>query len=347
MSETILNSKGQEVNVQDYFKDDIEYGRALKLQNQIQEQNGYLIPITTLTAIIREVAEQKFYTLPVADYLPVRVGTEAAWAEDVLMFRSFYAGGDFEKGYIETGTEGRLASTGATLDGIRVPARVWAKEIAYSLADIQKAARTGVWDYVTQQEKSRRVNWDLGIQKTAFLGSKDGTLEGLLTLSEVAVNTTLVPAPLASMTDTQFQAFATGVLGAYQQNCNFTAFPNRLYIPQSDFTALGAATSVQFPIKSKLDYLEDVFKRITMDNSFRIMPLAYSQVAQSDGKLTRNRYVLMRYDEDTVRFEIPVDYTVTVPNSWDGWTIRNVGYGQHTGVLVPRPQELLYMDAQS
>jgi hypothetical protein len=52
----------------------------------------------------------------------------------------------------------------------------------------------------------------------------------------------------------------------------------------------------------------------------------------------------MRYDEDVARFEIPVDYTVTVPNSIEGWTIRNVGYGQHSGVLDARPQEILYMD---
>ena len=52
----------------------------------------------------------------------------------------------------------------------------------------------------------------------------------------------------------------------------------------------------------------------------------------------------MRYDEEVARFEIPVDYTVTVPNSIEGWTIRNVGYGQHSGVLTARPQEILYLD---
>ena len=73
-----------------------------------------------MTAVLRDVAQQKFYQIPVADYLPVRVGTEAAWAEDILMFRSFQVGGDFEKGYIETANEGRLASTDAALDAIRV-----------------------------------------------------------------------------------------------------------------------------------------------------------------------------------------------------------------------------------
>lgn len=342
MEEKLANGK----DVISYFKNEQELARAESLQNAISEQYGYMIPMTLLTAIIRDVAEQKFYEVPVADYMPVRVGTEAAWAEDVLMFRSYYNGGDFEKGYIETGTEGRLATTDATLDGIRVPARVWAKEIAYSLVDIAKAARTGIWDYVEQKEKSRKKNWDLGIQKTAFLGSKDGTMEGLLTLSDVTVNTTLVPASLNAMTDAQFQSFVSGLVGAYQANNNFTAMPNRLYIPQTDYTALTVATSVSFPLKSKLEYLKDALSAATVQPDFEIKPLAYLQAAQSDGKLTADRYVLMRYDPDVARFEIPVDYTVTVPNSYDGFTMRNVGYGQHTGVLDARPQEILYLDKQ-
>lgn len=345
--DTILNSKGEKMEVASFFKNDEEFAKAQRLENAVSEQLGYQVPLTTLTAIIRGVAEQKFYQIPVADYIPVRVGTEAAWAEDVLMFRSFQIGGDFEKGYIETATEGRLASVNATLDGIRVPARVWAKEIAYSIADVQKAARTGIWDYVTQQEKARKTNWDLGIQKTAFLGSKDGTMEGLLNLSDVTVNTTILPTSLSEASDAQLQAFAKNVLNAYQQNNNYTAYPNRLYIPTDDYNGLAVATSTTFPIKSKMEYLLDVFKATTMSADFKILPLAYLMPANSDGKLSAPRYVLFRYDEDVARFEIPVDYTTTVPNSYDGWTIRNVGYGQHTGVLDARPQEILYMDVSS
>lgn len=342
MEEKLANGK----EVLSYFKNDNEVAQAERLQNAISEQYGYSVPVTLLTAIIRDVAEQKFYEIPVADYMPVRVGTEAAWAEDVLMFRSHYTGGDFEKGYIETGTEGRLATTDATLDGIRVPARVWAKEIAYSLVDIAKAAKTGIWDYVTTKEKSRKKNWDLGIQKTAFLGSEDGTMEGLLNLSDVTINTTLVPTSISAMSDAQFQGFVSGLVGAYQANNNFTAMPNRLYIPQTDFTALSVATSVAFPLKSKLQYLKDALSAATVQPDFEIKPLAYLQAAQSYGRLATDRYVLMRYDADVARFEIPVDYTVTVPNSYDGFTMRNVGYGQHTGVLDARPQEILYLDKQ-
>jgi hypothetical protein len=299
--------------------------------------------MTTLTAVLREVASQKFYTIPMNDYLPVRVGTEAAWADDLLMFRSFQVGGDFEKGYIETANEGRLASTDAALDAIRVKVRTWAKELNWSIADVAKAARSGVWDIVTQKEKSRRTNWDLGIQKTAFLGSRDGTLEGLATLSDVNINTTLVPANISAMSDAEFTTFIGNLVGAYLQNNDYTQLPNRLYIPLSDYVALNNATSVAFPIKSKMEYMRDALKA-SAGEDFEIKPLAYLQAGKSDGKLANDRYILMRYDEDVARFEIPVDYTTTVPNSIEGWTIRNVAYGQHSGVLDARPQEILYMD---
>lgn len=344
--EKFKNTKGEIVESASLLNER-EVVLAEKLTNALSEQYGYLVPMTTLTAVLRDVASQKFYQIPVADYLPVRVGTEAAFAEDILMFRSFQVGGDFEKGYIETANEGRLASTDAQLDAIRVKARMWAKELNWSIIDVAKAAKTGIWDLVTQKEKSRRTNWDLGIQKTAFLGSRDGTMEGLATLSDVTVNTTLIPAAINSMTDAQFQSFAQGIIGAYLVNNNYTAMPNRLYIPQSDYVALATATSVQFPIKSKIEYLRDVLKAATNQQDFEIKPLAYLQVAQSDGKLSADRYILMRYDEDVARFEIPVDYTVTVPNSIEGFTLRNVAYGQHSGVLDARPQEILYMDLTS
>ena len=84
----IINSKGESVAV-DTLLNDREMAYAEKLTNALSENYGYLVPMTTLTALLRDVAEQKFYQVPVADYMPVRVGTEAAWAEDILMFRSF------------------------------------------------------------------------------------------------------------------------------------------------------------------------------------------------------------------------------------------------------------------
>jgi hypothetical protein len=53
-------------------------------------------------------------------------------------------------------------------------------------------------------------------------------------------------------------------------------------------------------------------------------------------------YVLLNYDEEALRMDIPLDYTNTLANSLDNFSFQNAGYGQFTGVLAYRPLELLY-----
>lgn len=341
----ILNAKGEKIDAQS-FLNDRELAVTERMTNALSDQMGYVVDITTLTAILRSVSEQKFYQIPFADYVPVKMGTEAAWAEDVLAFREHLINNQFEKGYIDTAVEGRLATADATVDSIRVKARVWAKELSWSLPEIGYASRTGVWDVVTAKEKARRKGWDLGLQETVFLGTKDGILKGALNLPDVTIDSgTLVVAPLSTMTTAQFNTFVAKALQAYQSNAGYTAYPDFLWVPQDDYNGLAAPSSGDYPIKSRLQLLEETFQTITRNPNFKILPLAYSVVANSNGVLTKNRYVFGRYDEDTFRMDVPVDYTVTVANTVEGFTFRNVGYGQHTGVLALRPQELLYMDA--
>lgn len=337
----IMNSNGEKVQASSMLNS-IELTASERLSNAIEAQTGYVVDITTLTAVLKTVSEQKFYTIPFAKYVPVKVNEGTAWADRVLAFRSFISGGDFEKGYINQGNQVRLATTDAAIDAKSVEVRTWAKELSWSIPEIAEASRTGVWDVVAAKEKSRVTNWQLGIQKTIFLGSKDGVLEGALNMSEVTVNTTLVTSSLSTMTTAQLNTFAASVLGAYQENNNYTAYPDFLWVPQSDYNGLATYTS-EFTLLSRKQILEQAFKEVT-GKDFKILPLAYGQASLSDGKLTADRYVLGRYDEEAIRFDIPVDYTATVANSFDGFTFHNVGYGQHSGILSLRPQEFLYMD---
>lgn len=340
----IMNSKGERVDSREILTSE-ELSRSEYLTNAASQQYGYDIDVTTLTAVLKTVAEQKFYTIPFAEYVPVRVGEGTAWANQILAFRSFVTGGAFEKGYIDQGNSTRLATTDAALDSLTVPVKTWAKELSWSLPEVAEASRTGVWDIVTAKEKSRRTNWDLGIQKTIFLGSADGALKGALNQAEVTVNTNLMTAPLSQMTAAQLNTFAANVLAAYQANNNYTAYPDFMWIPASDYNGLATFTG-EFTLLSRKEILEKAFRETTGNQNFKIRPLVYASAAQSGGVLAKDRYVLGRYDEETARFEIPVDYTVTVANSIEGFTFRNVGYGQHSGVLSLRPQEFLYMDAQ-
>lgn len=347
MKHQILNSKGEPVVLNSH-----EQARADVLQrkfnNELRNALGYEIDITTLTSISKRVVEQKFFTVPFADYLPIRVG-EGAWSSELLTYRDFSVAGDFSEGVVNTAAgNSRLAEATSAIDSIKVPVINWAKQISWSFMDLQIASRSGNWDLVTSKERSRKKNWDLGIQETAFIGLKGNstTVKGLLTQDDVTANTSLITKLISAMTAAEYDTFVQGVVAAYRANSNYTAMPSHFIIPEADFTGLGAPVSATYPNVTKLEYLLKVFRMITMNPNFQVLPLAYANKAQNAdvSGLNKNRYTLLNYDEDTIRMDIPVDYTNTLQNTINGFHFQNVGYGQFTGVQTYRPKEVLYFD---
>ena len=96
MASKILNSKGVPI-----ILNAMEQKRASRLQ-LICNDLGFEIDITTLTTISKKITEQKFYQIPFADYLPVRVG-EGAFSSNLVTYRSFNLADDFATGIINTG----------------------------------------------------------------------------------------------------------------------------------------------------------------------------------------------------------------------------------------------------
>lgn len=302
---------------------------------------GYEINITTLTTIMKKVTEQKFFEIAPADYLPIRVG-EGAWSSNLVTYRSFNLSDDFATGVINTSSNGgRLAMGDAGVDSLSIAVKNWAKEITWTLFDLQLASKSGNWDLVTAKERARKKNWDLGIQKIAFLGMEGSSdVKGLLNQAGVNDNTTFLTAPISGLTTANLKAFCAGIVEQYRANCNRTAFPTHFIIPESDYNGLAAQASADFPIKSTLAVLEEMFQVITRNKNFKILPLAYGDAAYNS--LGVQRYVLLNYEEESVRMDIPVDYTNTLANSLNNFSFQNVGYGQFTGVLAYRPAEMLY-----
>lgn len=335
----IKNSKGEVITLNQREKLVADYNQ--KIVNAL----GYEVDITTLTTIMKKVTEQKFFQIPFAEYLPVKVG-EGAWSSNLVTYRSFALGDDFATGVMNTGANAaRVASADAGVDSITVKVANWAKSISWSLFDLQQAAKAGNWDLVTAKEKARKKNWDLGVQKVAFLGLKgDAGLKGLLTQSDVNINTTLITKKLSSMSTTELTTFTAGIVEAYRANCNRTAMPTHFIIPESDYNGLASTASADFPIKTKMEILLDMFKAITMNKSFKLLPVAYADPAYSESLLSKERYTLMNYEEESIRMDIPVDYTSTLANSIDNFNFQNVGYGQLTGAKAYRPLEMLYLD---
>lgn len=338
----VLNSKGQPMNLTD-----LEHKVALAKEREIQNAIGFNVPITTMTAIQKKVVEQKFFEIPFADYVPVKVG-DAPWADQILTYKSYAIGGDFETGLLNNATgNARLASTDAGVEPVTVPTVPWAKEINYNIMELAQAARAGNWDLVTAKEKSRKKNWDLGIQATAFIGLQANTsVKGLLTQSGVTANTALITKTISSMSASEFNTLVQGIVAAYRINSAYTAMPTHFIIPETDFNGLAAPVSETYPNQTKFQYLLEAFKLITRNPRFQILPLSYANKTVNAGYtgLNKNRYTLLNYDEDTIRMDVPVDYTATLQNTLNGFTYSNVGYGQFTGVVAYRPKEVLYFD---
>jgi hypothetical protein len=313
---------------------------------------GYEVPITTLTAIVKKVSQMKLYEIAPADYIPIKVG-EGTWHSNLTTYRSFDIADVFESGVINTGGNNTRASVGdAGVDALNIKINNWMKNCGWSIFDLQQAAASGNWDLVTAKEKTRKRNWDLGIQRVAFLGARGqngagGSCLGLLNQAGITFNTTLITAPLNSLTPAQLSTFQQGCIAKYRINNNYTAFPTHLIVPESDYNGMAAQASSTYPIKSILQLLEEGFQTITRNKNFKILPLAYCDVANAGGSLASGantaQYVLLNYDEESVRMDIPLDYTNTLANSLDNFMFQNAGYGQFTGVLAYRPLELFYM----
>jgi len=332
----ILNAAGQKIVL-----DDREERLANSIETNLKNALGYEIDITSLTAISKKVSEQKFFEIAPSEYLPVLVGN-GAWSSNIVTYRSYQLGDDFGTGVINTGgNNSRLAVADAGVDSLSVPVKNWAKSIGWTLPDLQLASKAGNWDLVTSKEKARKRNWDLGIQKVAFLGLEgDTSVKGLLGQSGITDNTTLITEPISTMTPAELKVFIAGLVEAYRSNCARTAWPTHFIIPESDYNGLASMASADFPLKSTLELLEDALKVITRNKSFKVLPLAY---ADSDyNSLGVQRYVLLNYEEESLRMDIPVDYTNTLANSIDNFSFQNVGYGQFTGVLAYRPLEMIY-----
>lgn len=345
----ICNSRGEPILLTPQEKYHADY-----MQRQVNERFGnslgYEVSITTLTTIMKKITEQKFFEIPPADYLPVRVG-EGAWSSNLTTYRSFDVADEFETGVVNTGGQNsRQAAADAGVDALNIKVFNWVKSIGWSIMDLEIAAKSGNWDLVTAKERARKRNWDLGVQRIAFLGARGqngatGTCLGLLNQVGITNNTTVITKPISSMSVSELKTFTAAWIESYRSNCQRTAWPTHAIIPESDYNGLASQASPDFPIKSTLQLLEEMFQVITRNKSFKILPLAYADAAyHADVSSIAGKqvYVLTNYNEESIRMDLPVDYTNTLANSLDNFNFQNSGYGQFTGVLAYRPLELMY-----
>jgi hypothetical protein len=310
---------------------------------------GYKYITDTLTYIRDRVIEQKFFKVAIGDYIPLEVG-EASWSEQIIQNLAIMTGGEFYEGDVrQSSGNGNLASVDAGLTTVKMDTVTWARRTGWTIIEIAKAAQANNWDVVETKLESLKMNWDLGIQETAFLGHPSRTgITGLINNSDVTINTTLITGDVSTMNEVDFQTFVAGLLVAYDSNSNFTEMPDTFVMPTSDYLGLGSAASATYPNVSKLEYLNNSLRKMSRNDNFQILPVAYCQadVNKSRG-LEKDRYVLYRNEKDTLNMSIPVQFTMLDADTSNQFNWEQVAYGQYSGVMFNRPAEVLYLDKTS
>lgn len=307
---------------------------------------GFDYLIRTTSYIRKSVVQQKFYEIAPADYVPVSVG-EGAWKEEIVQNATYDLTGSFYEGDVDTMTgNGKISEVNTVLAPNRIPTQIWARGASWSVSEVATASANGDWDIVESKMKTLKKNWDLGIQETAFLGHPIRTaMTGLLNNGEVTINTTLISKPLSTMTETEYTAFIGAVLSTYFANSNSTVMPDTFVMPTSDYLGMARPYSETYPLNSKLSYLQKTFEEMTLNPNFKILPLSYSEAAQNASRgINKNRYILYRNLPDTMKMDIPVDFTLYDPGTANNIYWQQPAMGQYSGVLINRAPEVLYID---
>ena len=191
-------------------------------------------------------------------------------------------------------------------------------------------------DYIAELYQGRKEIWDLDVQEVSMYGCAEAGLEGLLTQSAVNINTTLITKSLGDMTAAEFNVIGSGLIQAYRTNCFRTAYPDTFIIPEDDHISLGRQMSETYPLRTKLSVLEEVLQKVTGNANFKILPLSYAMQSYNSAitGLNKNRYVLTRQNRNSLRMDIPLNFTVTLPNSLDNMTYNSAAYGRFTGTTA-------------
>jgi hypothetical protein len=321
---------------------------GLTLRNSNGDVNvtslGYDYAIRTTTWLRTKSIQQKFYEIAPADFVTVEVGT-GAWLEQITTNLEYNAAGDFENGIVNIAAgKSDMPMVDVGISPKTYPIVTWNKGYMYSVPELEKALASNNWDVVKAKTDALKKNWDLGIQRNAFLGSKSGMtdVEGLLTLSAVTSDTSTLTKKISDLSVDEFATFVSVVMGLFWSNSNSTALPDTFLIPMDDLLGMTGPASPAFPMNSRLEWLTRSFAEATGNKNFKIAGTAYNMKANHPSSV--NRYMLYKNDAEVVKMDIPVNFNLNSPNTADNYQWKGVAYGQYTGVQCFRPREVYYMD---
>lgn len=326
-----------------------EYKNQFRVNNAVAFSGpasyGIEKTISTLTQLVADVQRQKFYTVDGAltDYVPMEMGT-GAYGQGLFQYTVAQVGDQFETGIVQPGNGiNKDANVDIAVDGITIRNNFWRMKYQATKELVEMAQRNAVsFSYIEEQERARLKTYQLGIQKVTFLGTNDGLNEGLLNLSGVTINTSLIPANFANMTTAQLNNFAATACATFFANSNSTAFPNTLLVPTADLGGLATYISSTYPVgETRKEFLERAFKAAGAPADFKILHTVYGNNAGTGGTA---RYVLYNRDSDVLKMYLPKPYTPYPLYPTGALDMISDAEAQFTGVWAKRPKEILYMD---
>ena len=302
--------------------------------------------VTTLTGIIRDVIETKYYTTPapLTDYVKINASGEGAYMKELVQLTEANLSASFKECVVNPYSTGfhNDATADVALDNIAQRNNFYRQSISLSHEEIESAGRALIpYNITDRKERSRYKNWQLGIQDTMFVGLNDNRTFGLLNQPDVTVDTSLFPVALQNMTPEQLNNWVGTVLNTFGESNNYTFMPNRLYLPTPMYLALGKQMNPNFPLKNLRQTVEDAFAEVTGD--FKIVHAAYGMDMGTKGL---GRAVLYNNNDDNVVMHTPVNYTPLPLFPVNSLDMMSQAMGQFTGVWVKRPTTMLYMDVQ-
>lgn len=332
---------GKEMDRKELFNE-AELAIIDRNQKLVNDANaGYAdIDITLLTLLEREVSRQKLYKVDPEDFIPID-HQQGGWNDYITVLRSYYnIEGDiatWERGV--DADNARRGQVGATLGSVALKLHTYTKMVSWSLFELRQAMETRVWNVVTEKERARKLDHDISVQRVLLLG--DEKHAGLLNQPDVATSATALTKPISKMDSAEFKAFLSTVFANFYAATGYTAMPDTLILPMSDFMALGTAVDEQYPVFTTMyDRLLNVFRQATGNPNAQIKGLVYCEPEFNNNNY---KYVLYRKDFDTLRAYNPYEYNVVQGATVDGINYQNTAFSRFSDVFVNRPKEMMYM----
>lgn len=311
---------------------------------------GVVQTVDTITDIVQGVVETKYYELAgqtLSDFINIDASGRGAYAGEIFQFTSAYVGAPFEQCIINPASTGihNDATADVAVDGISARNNFYRQKYSISQEGLKMAAVNRVgFDLIEQKEKSRKKNWDLGLQKVLFKGLGDGRTFGLLNQSGVTVDTSLLPKKISAMTVAQLKTFAGTALATAFAASNYTIMPNRWLMPTDEYLALGVPYGDTFGMPTVIEVLEKAFKQAGAPADFRIVHSIYGQ---GIGGQSKGRHVFYNTDTDNIIMHTPKPYTPHPLYAQGALDMISDAEGQFTGVWLKRPTSMLYADVQA